>query len=170
MVQRRLAMCEDLPRKAAWRNNHGWPPSVEVEDLEQIAFLALWEAAHRTAPEKQSHFRAIANSAMNNRITDVRRRLIGREGQRMAINSAGHLHPETYDAPAEEGLGFEHIDEFRQAIQSAKFTEQQHRVLELVLEDLSNIEIADRIGITAIRVSQIRAEIKKRLRPHMSPA
>lgn len=138
------------------------------DDLEQIALLELARVARRTGGLPASdhpHFHVVLSSRVSNSL-----RLLKRQHREIANGAFVSIddHGDGGDEPVEQTLP-DQVDpdtaldsamrnQAAAALRSAllRLTARQREVIELVLEDLTDAEIASRLGVTVQAVNKTR--------------
>jgi RNA polymerase sigma factor (sigma-70 family) len=159
----------NLPVRASWRHFEFrlWPGSVDRADLEQIAAIELWTQARKfDATKDDEQFVRFVQTAMNCRIIDYRRAIMGRNGQLIHVNCAGELPQNLDELGASENVSFEQVDAIRQLVTRIRLTERQECVVSLLLADLTPPEISRELGVTVQSVHATIRRVSERLAPH----
>jgi RNA polymerase sigma factor (sigma-70 family) len=170
LVEQRMKLCEDLPRHIAWRKFAGWPASIDVDDLIQVARIELWELARKTPADIPGNFRALATTAMTRQLIDMRRSLLGKEGQRAGVACTFEINHEVMNMPGESRAHFEDLDEIRQAFANVKLSERQQQIVELLFLDYTRSEIASEIGTSVQYVGKAIRTVHAKLAEHITPS
>lgn len=155
------------------------PRSVLVEDVEAAALMGLWDAASRGAPHES--FEWYARVRIRGSIQDelrrqdwLPRRARQREGAPRICSLDEIEHPDGVSAlwvPPDAELVIDHKERAQVLVDRlALLPEREASLIAAVLEGVPHWEIAQRMGISEPRVSQLRSRAEARLLGKRLPA
>lgn len=134
-----------------YRLSQNYVPGYSAEDLRQELAMYLYDAAIRFSPSREAKFSTLAYERLTTRIAWLRRRQSNQKrGRDIVLNS--------YESLLESGFDQPDLRDELSTVEILEGIELEHRervIVSMVLEGHMNKDIAEMIGLTATRVTQI---------------
>lgn len=161
--QRLAVSCLSLARHLAgkwWAGRHGWPPGVDLGDLEGELLMALVKASRGFDPRRGFRFTSYCYSAMTRRACTLRRDWWRRHALERSVDYPLHVVPCQGDAPG-RGIERREAAELASRLLLAVASERRRDAAWRVLtEEATPREVAAERGVSMQAVlSQVSAAV-----------
>ncbi len=134
----------------------------DIDDLKQISYIALFNAARHYSPDKSVTFGAYAKTCIVNALQNYAKKQLKDSSESVLLDDE-LLQGDSFDSPETVVVSNEYIEELKSRI-NASLSDYEKKILKLYISNYSYEKMADMTGKSVKSVDNAITRIKSKIK------